>query len=497
MQAKRLIFGLSATVMMAISSMGCAMAQDIKEASTDTLMKHVQALSSERYQGRQAGTESYFDAAEYVINELSNYGVKPYKGEWAQLFQIECNEVESASLYTHSMRDNATEKYVLGSDFVCAASTGSGYTNSPAAFCGYGIDHEIFNEYKAMDVKGKVVIVMSGVPNFLAADIAESYSTIRDKARVARQHGAHSLIVVNMSETCGPDEVQLRLFNGEGEHFDKFPILMVTRNCGSALLNGEPRSFEECLSSLQSEHKMQSFLMDKNIEINVNAHYNAKAVTANVVGVLPGFEKPMSNEYIVVGAHLDHSGAQGTTCMFPGADDNASGVAAVLETARLLSLQQIEPAKRSVMFVFFSGGELQSLGSRIFVSNIKPLNAIEAFINAECIGTGDSIAVLGNKRFPALYGIADSIDQATTKMMVHGFETAPRGDAAAFAHIGIPSLVFSTLNGNKHVHTPSDIAEDIDRNMLTKCATLMFQTVYELTWGDYQGRSRRSKAYKF
>lgn len=497
MQAKRVLFGFTAMVLMVVAGMGSAQGQDVKVASTDTLMKHIQALSSERYQGRMSGTESYFDAAQYVINELSHYGVKPYRGEWMQLFEVECNEVESASLYTHSMRDNATEKFVLGNDFVCAASTGSGYTNSPAAFCGYGIDHESFNEYKAMDVKGKVVIVMSGVPNFVDASVSEKYSTILDKARVARAHGAHSLVVVNMSETCRPDEVQLRLFNGQGEHMDKFPILLVTRNCGSALMANEPKSFEECLAALNSSHKMQSFLMDKTIEINVNAHYNPKAVTANVVGVLPGFEKPLSNEYIVVGAHLDHSGAQGTTCMFPGADDNASGVAAVLETARLLSLQQYEPAKRSVIFVFFGAGEMQSLGSQVFVSNVKPLKDIEAFVNAECIGTGDSIAVLGNKRFPAIYGIADSLDQVSTRMMVHGFETAPRGDAAAFAHIGIPSLVFSTLNGNKHVHTPSDIAEDIDRKMVTDCATLMFRTVYELTWGDYQGRSRRSKAYKF
>ena len=501
MQVKSLKLGITATLLLAFFGMGTLRAQstlvDPKDACTDTLLKHVQQLSSERYGGRLSGTKAYMDACQYVINELSSYGVKPYRGEWLQYFEIECNEVEEASLFTHSMRDNATKKYVLGTDYVCASMTGSGYTNSQAAFCGYGIDDDSYNEYKAMDVKGKVVIVVSGIPNFVDAQIGERYASIRDKARTAQKHGAHALVVVNMSETCGPDEVQLRTYIGDGPHTAEFPILFVTKNTASELFDNEPRSFEECLSALQSEHTMQSFLMDKKLEIDVTAHYNPKAITANVVGYIPGWEAPMKNEYVVVGCHLDHVGEQGNTCMFPGADDNASGVAAVLECARLMSQQQVEPAKRGVMFVFFGGGESQSLGSRVFLSNIKPLSAIEAFLNPECIGTGDSIAVMGNKNFPLIYKLAEAQDTMSTKMMVHGFETSPRGDATAFAHIGIPSLNISTLNGNKHVHTTADIVEDIDPKMITTCATLLFRTAKELSWGDYQGRSRRSKAYKF
>lgn len=501
MQLKSIKFGIAALLLMTLSSMGTLSAQstlvDPKEACTDTLMKHIQALSQGEYEGRLSGTDGYWKAAEYVINELQSYGVKPYKGEWLQYFQIECNEVESATVHTHSMRDNATKKYVLGQDYVCASMTGSGYTNSAAAFCGYGIDDRSYNEYEAMDVKGKVVIVVSGVPNFIDASIAEQYSTIRAKARTAQKHGAHALVVINMSETCGSDEVQLRTFNGEGEHMASFPVIIATRDFGHELFDNEPVSLDECLAGLKNDHKMQSFLLDKKIEIEVNAKYNPKALTANIIGYIPGWEKPMKDEFVVVGAHLDHVGSQGSTCMFPGADDNATGVAAVLETARLMALQQVEPSKRSIMFVFFAGGETQSLGSRVFLSNISPLNAIEAFVNGECLGTGDSLAVLGNKQFPALYQIAENQDSINTQFMVHGFETPVRGEASAFAHIGIPSMVISTLNGNKHVHTPNDIVEDIDRNVITKAATLMFNTVKELGWGDYQGRSRRSKAYKF
>jgi Zn-dependent M28 family amino/carboxypeptidase len=243
-----------------------------------------------------------------------------------------------------------------------------------------------------------------------------------------------------------------------------------------------------------------SFHLRKSFEININAKYRPNATTANVVGVLPGHDDKLRNEYIVVGAHLDHVGIQGNTCLFPGANDNASGVAAVLETARLLTLyapKDIEYNKRSIVFVLFSGGELQNLGSSIFVSNFPKLRNVECFIGAECIGQGDSIQLLGNKRFPLLWNIAARNDSISTKSLVKGYRTMPKGDAAPFAQIGIPSVVFTGYMGNLNDHVPSDISENIDRELLTKNASLMAELIYELSLGDYQGRSQRSRRFQF
>ena len=466
-------------------------------ASPDTLMKHIQTLSSAQYEGRLAGTEAYNGAAEYVVSTLTSYGVEPYQGEWYQYFNVPCNQIESCTFYTHTKKDSNKKKYILGNDFACAGMTGRGYANAPGVFCGYGIDHESFNEYAAADVKGRVVIVLSGVPNFLSREVTKDYVSILDKANVAYKHGALAMVVINLSATCRSNEVQARIYNGDKPYLAKFPILQVTKDCGSSIMNEERINLDSCMNLLNSKYRPVSYLMEQSLEIDLNTKYNSKAITANVVGILKGNDKAMSREMIVVGAHLDHVGMQGKTCMFPGADDNASGVAAVLETARLLSEIEMDKPKRSVLFVLFSGAEMQHLGSEVFVSNIQPLNRLEAFINAECLGSGDSTAVLGNQRFPLIYGLVDSLDKVHTQCMVHGYETTARGDATAFAQIGIPSLVFSTLNGNKYVHVPSDIAEAIDPKLLTKSTTLMFQTVYELTWGDYQGRSKRSRAYRF
>lgn len=467
-------------------------------ANTDTLMKHIRILASSEYEGRRAGSEAYLNAAEYCAGVLASYGVKPVDGSWTQYFQVENNEIENCNFHTY-VNDNDTRiRYVLGRDYVCGSMTGRGYVEAPVVFCGYGIDDRSFNEYGPVDVRGKIVLCLTGVPDFLPSRVTEKYATLRDKAAVALKHGAVGLVAINMSETCRPNEVQHWAWCGEGKHMPTFPIVQPTMEMGNALLADEKMTLDSVSGVLAATRRPQSFHLRKSFEININAKYHPESPTCNVMGVLPGHDERMRNEYIVVGAHLDHVGKQGSTCIFPGADDNASGVAALLETARLLTTMapdSIEFTKRPIVFVLFSGGELQNLGSRIFVDNFKYIKNVECFIGAECIGGGDSINVLGNKRFPALWKIAERNDSIGAKMLVTDYRTQPTGDATAFAAQGIPSLVFSHFQGNHYDHVPSDISENIDRNILTKNASLMAQVIYELSLGDYQGRSFRSKRF--
>ncbi|MDY6287905.1 MAG: M28 family peptidase [Bacteroidales bacterium] len=469
-------------------------------ANTDTLMKHVRILSSSQYEGRMAGSEAFLDAANYCAEVLASYGVKPFQEEWGQYFQVEYNEIENCNFYTYVNDNDVRVQYVLGRDYVCSSMTGRGYTNAPVVFCGWGIDHYSYDEYGKVDVRGKVVLCLSGVPEFLPGKITDHYATLRDKAEVARKHGAVGLVCINMSESCRPYEVQHWAWCGEGSHQMTFPVVQPTREMATALLADEQMTFDSVVNRLTETMTPQSFHLRKSFEININAKYHPNATTANVVGVLPGYDAKLKNEYIVVGAHLDHVGIQGNTCLFPGANDNATGVAAVLEAARLLTVnapKEIEYNKRSIVFVLFSGGELQNLGSSIFVSNFPKLRNVECFINAESIGQGDSIQVLGNKRFPMLWNIASRNDSISTKSLVKGYRTMPKGDAAPFAQVGIPSLVFTGFMGNLNDHVPSDISENVDRDLMTKNASLMAEVIYELSLGDYQGRSQRSRRFQF
>lgn len=468
-----------------------------QEASLDTLLSHIRELSSSKYEGRLSGTDEYMLAADYVIDALERYGVKPYKGEWAQYFETECNKIENCTFNSYVNANDTRQVYVLGRDFCCSGMTGRGYADAPVVFCGYGIDNGAFNEYADVDAKGKVVMVLSGVPSFLPSAVTDKYVQLRDKARVARNHGACALVVINVSPTCSPYEVQGAVYSGELPHQATFPVIQPTRDCGDRLLQNELYTLEEVMHKIDENHKPQSFHLRKKFEIDVNAKYHPAALTTNVVGIYPGSDPKMANEYVVVGASLDHVGMQGTTCLFPGADDNASGVAALLETARMLQYSEDQPS-RSIVFVLFAAGEQQHLGSQIFVSNFTPLKRIEAFVNVSAVGCGDSIAVMGNKKYPNLWSVAKKVDTTyCTSDVAVAMKTLPKGDAVAFDHVGIPSINITSYKGHRFNHVPSDIVENIDRRFVVKATQLLFETVLDLSFGEYQGRSNASKRVKF
>ena len=460
----------------------------------DSIIKHIVELSSETYEGRLAGSRGYDEAANYVEKVLKRYGIAVSE----QRFELECNEVENCkfNIYLPGTKDRRI--FILGNDFCCAGMTGRGYADAQMVFVGYGIDDAVLNDYKYVDVQGKIVIVLTGLPegSWLPADVAERYATLRDKARTAEKHGAIGMLAINMSPSCLPNEPPLRTHCGALPHLATFPILHLTLDSGRELFLDESTAFDDALQTINKEHRTASFALRKKAEIDVNAIYRQRAVTANVIGILKGNDSRYNDELIVVGASLDHVGIQGETALFPGADINASGVATVLETARLLAQERFRP-KRSIAFVLFSGSEQQWMGSRIFLRNFNRLRDIEAFVNVQNVGHGDSIVVLGDASYPTLWEIAKKRDEANHNMIWMGGEKkALRGDARGFDQLGIPSLVFTTLNGLHHNHVSSDIWENIDRKILTHVTQVAVETVRELGDGIYKGRSLKSKSMR-
>ena len=456
----------------------------------DTLMKHVMELSSETYRGRLAGTEGYDRAARYVQRVLQRYGLEQIE---EMPFTVECNEVENAKFNVYRPGDKERRVFTLGNEFCCAGVTGRGYVDAQMVFCGYGIDHSDFDEYKYVDVKGKVAIVLTGLPEGLGLPeaVASHYITLRDKARTAEKHGAIGMLAVNVSPSCPSYEVQAKTWCGELPHLGTFPILQLTLDCAREIMADQVTPLDSAMMRIERDGKVQSFSLLKKAEIDVNARYNPAARTANIVGLLRGSDKYLSSEYVVIGASLDGSGMQGETCLFPGADINATGVAAVLETARLLSQADYRP-RRSVLFVIFSGSEQQYAGSRAFVELYPQLKRAEAFVNVQNIGYGDSVDVLGGYKYPTLESLVLDRDTVAGRMnIVRGGEPKGlRGDARALDAVHIPSVVITTTRGMHHNHTTTDVWENIDRRIITICSQLVTETVAELGEGLYQGRNR-------
>ncbi len=208
-------------------------------------------------------------------------------------------------------------------------------------------------------------------------------------------------------------------------------------------------------------------------QINLPDSLADTLITANVIGVLPGSDSILKNDYVVITAHLDHIGRRGDT-IYGGANDNASGVAVMLETARVFSNLRTHP-RRTLVFIAFSGEEAGLLGSRYFVEHpLIPLEKIRLLINLDLVGSGtDGIMLQGGDRYPAEEKIILSLNKACFNFTMSTRPNSANSDHYFFNMAGVPSFFIYTYNGTCAYHSPLDTPACIDRHVLEKVATLV------------------------
>jgi len=450
----------------------------------DTMMYHLQELTSPKYEGRLSGTVGYDLAKDYTVNLFKMYGLQPYKGAMVEELFTEVNVIKSALFETEFQGEKRV--YELGKDYACRGFSGSGAVVGEAVFCGYGVSSDDYDDYKNVDVKDKIVVIMKGTPTFLPSSINGNFYYARDKARVAEQKGAKAIVIITMPGERDTATVQGSVMCGKPPHLAHFPMIQPHYNCGKNIFATENVSLSELLQKINETKQPQSFTMRQKMYISVDADYNPKEKTYNVVGMIEGSDPKLKDEYIIVGAHLDHVGKQGTDLIFPGADDNGSGVVAVLEAARIFNLLEEKP-KRSLLFVLFACEESGLTGATHFVNSFTPIEKMVAFVNMDCSGTGDSIRIHGGKSFPQLWQLVFEKDAKYTQFMSVFSAGDPGADATPFMKIGIPCAYFTCVNGYQQLHQPTDTVENINTVLLEKHAVLFLEVLRELGRGVYHG----------
>ncbi len=201
-----------------------------------------------------------------------------------------------------------------------------------------------------------------------------------------------------------------------------------------------------------------------------------KALLMNVLAFLPGSDPQKTEEILVIGAHRDHFGRQ-AGLLFPGADDNASGTAVILEVARVMA-QAGAKVQRTVLFVSFSGEEQGLVGSRLYLQRpVVPISSTKAMINIDHAGIGNgrlTIGVTGFEKSVALE--AGQTAGLTDKLDVYGF--FPGGDHVPFKEAGVPTVTIVSGGVHPHFHQPTDTADTINPEILQTVA----RYVLALTW---------------
>jgi hypothetical protein len=444
-------------------------------ADVGELRRYVTTLASERFGGRLTGTDGERLAREFLVAELKRIGAKPLPGQKDFALPFE---------FTAGARDGGTTVSIGGKARALSFSD-SGEVTAPVVFGGYGIvvpDSQDFgyDSYASIDVKDKVVVVLRYFPE--DADqktraILARYSDLRYKAMAARQHGAKAILVVTGPRSPNAGELVPMTFDtalsGSG-----IVAASIDGDAGKAILSAASKTLDSVQQSLDSGNPhIAGFDIPATVTVRTKVE-RERHTAYNVVGYLPVTERSAADKpWVGIGAHYDHlgRGENGSSLaskedagrIHGGADDNASGDAAVLELADTLAKQ---PRRRNLMVAFWSGEELGLLGSAAFLATppVKP-SEIAAYLNFDMVGR-----MQDNKLSVQASGTSKSWDKLIEQANVRaGFNVSLQPDpyqptdVASFNTAGIPCLNFFT-GAHTDYHKPSDTADKIDYDDLDR-----------------------------
>lgn len=464
----------------------------VSEINRENFIKNVVILSSPDFDGRLSGSDGYNKAAEFVANKFSELGLIPAgEGNYFQYFDIEYNKINSPAIFK-TIIDGDTTDHELGRDFVLRGFTGSNKFTLPVVFCGYGLSRSDlgYDDYAGIDARNKIVLVFKQNPGWKINDKDWGTNYPREKSLVAKKFGARGILFVSLPNDKKPQPLIGSVLHGEGDQPVDFPQLQISIDAADKLLSRTGLTLSDYQKMIDVKKSPASSAPGTKVFLEINAEYSKEAKTMNVIGMIEGSDPVLKNEFLIIGAHLDHVGSQ-AGLLFPGANDNASGSAAVIEIANAFVKGGVKP-KRSVIFVSFAGEEQGLNGSKYFVNNkITGDKNIIAMINLDCVGYGDSIQVGNGQSAPKFWNIAKEIDQTSFKSMVERTWSGGGADATPFYDKGIPCLYFVTTNSYDYLHLPGDKVETLNPVLFEKVVKLAYLTAAEVANGGYNGEAAK------
>ncbi|RME54017.1 MAG: M20/M25/M40 family metallo-hydrolase, partial [Deltaproteobacteria bacterium] len=441
---------------------------DTKPISSAALLRHVAFLADDDLAGRGICTPGLDTAAAYIADAFRSAGLEPAgsSGSYFHSFEATVGVTLTGENHLIVKRGGETLPLELDEDFIPFGFSESGaFHDIEVVFAGYGITdpEQGYDDYAGLDVTGKAVLVLRHEPP-RGKDAGWSHHALfRTKAQNARAHGAAAILIVNDPRS-----------HPEGEEEDELVALRQGGRIGITALHLRERAGAHLLGDLdlaalqkeidETRKPASRPLPDLRIDLAVSLE-RRKCMTKNVVGLLPG----NSDEYVVIGAHYDHLGMGGTSSLATdekpaihnGADDNASGVAGMLELARVFAAEGTPPQK-NLLFIAFTGEESGLLGSAAFVRETKiPLDRITAMINLDMIGRmrDNRLTIFGVETATAFREIVERTTPGLT-VTTHGDGYGP-SDQTSFYVKKIPVLFYFT-GAHRDYHKPSDDVEKIN-----------------------------------
>jgi Zn-dependent M28 family amino/carboxypeptidase len=495
-----------------------------KDIGADRLRAHIAFLADDALEGRATASRGHEIAAAYVASQFAAYGLKPLgdRGSWYQAVPLLESSAVIAAASAHLERDGVSTELISATDFLPRASFAAGdvSVSGPLTFVGFAVHAPDLNydDFAGVDLKGRVAVILNGAPAAFPVDRRAYYASGAVKAGELAARGAIGVITIGAPvEDPAPTWERrlalswipsMRWIDESGNPVDAFVSIRGSLLFGpqgtAKMFQGAAHTLDEVFA-LAVQSKPQAFELPGRITFSVKSVLTPRS-SMNVVALLEGKDAELKAEYLVVSAHLDHLGmspAHDGDTIFNGALDNASGVAMLLESARVLAANASR-IRRSILFIAVTGEEKGLLGSEYFLHfppvprasmvaniNIDMPTAITQFTDLVAIGSGHS-----------------SLAQAAiTAVLQESLDLSPdpwpeelrfvRSDQFSFVRNGIPAILIdvgthaahSDTNGyalidefrHSRYHQPGDdLSQPIDYRFLARLARVNVHLAYEI-----------------
>jgi hypothetical protein len=466
---------------------------EVTPASPQRYIADVKTLTMPKMEGRGDGTKGLVLAERLIADRYKTLGLVPAGNHgFLQPFAVTTGAQLKGNNHLTIQNGDASSDLKMNQDYVPFSYSESGSATGPLIFVGYGVSAGEFgyDDYAGVDAKDKIVVILRFEPTGFAAKSGNQgltrHAQLVSKAINARNHGAKGLILVNGKLGDGEEDLLTRFGSVSGPENVGILFVQVKNSVADEWFRVAGKSLKDVQEQINSTSKPATLAFPETLHAALTVGIaTTRATVDNVLAYLPG----KTDEYVIVGAHYDHLG-RGTFDslapsqigqLHPGADDNASGTAGLLELARILSPLKGQ-LQRGILFASFAGEELGLLGSAAWVKDpTKPLDKAVAMINMDMIGR-----IKDNKVYVGGVGTGSTLqkilDQAHADSPLK-FEISQGGysssDHTSFVIKHIPVLFFfSGLHSD--YHKPSDTWEKINADSASALINIVARTALEL-----------------
>ena len=494
-------------------------------------------LAGDAMRGRLTDTVENLATGDYIRSRFERAGLKPAApgGSYFQNYTLMTATLGDGNVLEVSGAAGGTRRLPHGQEFYPQRFSASGRVAAPVVFAGFGITAPRwqYDDYGG-DVQGKIVLVLDHEPGerdpvspFEGVVTAEPSAAWR-KALAAQEKGAVGILFVSdVHNHPGPvnfDQAARGVWPDQPPHLKTYtltawsdririPAVQISPALAAALVAGTGKSFGDLAAAAESVRGMTPLPLH-GVRVDLQTSVTRHTVPdRNVVALLEGSDPKLKDEWVIVSAHFDHNGADGTQ-IFNGADDNGSGTVALLEIADAYALaaQQGRRPRRSVLFAAWNSEARGLLGAWAYTEQpLAPLSSIAAVLNMDMVGRNEEIQVGGGPRFNG-FEVQTAESNANT-VNVMGFTRAPevtaamdkanagiglqllkrydnnlsnlvrRSDQWPFLQRGVPALGFMT-GLHPDYHTVYDRPEKINYVKMEKIARLIHQASWDLANAD-------------